>query len=248
MGAFGANYPCFQPHGGQGIVMGKLVSANFTPNIVKGEQHGDDTTVEQVSEFISGTVAMETDDMTDQVASVVYGAKIEDGAVIYNKDDVAPLGNLAYYKAVRRDHKNYYQAYLYPLARAEIGNDSAQTKGSSITFQSAQTNFTVFTDENGRWREVKTFEDKATARAWCAKQCNIADYYTTNITVSGGGVDKGVTPSGECYVQEGENLVLTIQGTPKAAYDNGADISADISGGSYTLENMSADHELVFIF
>lgn len=248
MAAFGANYPCFQPHGGQGVVVGKLVSANLTANMANGEQYADDGVAEQASEFISGSIAMETDDMTDQVASVVYGAKVEDGTVIYNKDDLAPLGKLAYYKSMRRNGKNYYKTYLYPQARAAVGNDSAQTKGNSITFQTAQTAFTVFPDENGDWRKTKTFEDQASARAWCAQQCNIADYYTANITVSGGGVDKGVTPSGECYVQESESLVITIQGAPKAAYDNGADISADISGGSYTLENMNADHELIFIF
>ncbi|MBS6510627.1 MAG: hypothetical protein KH334_02905 [Clostridiales bacterium] len=248
MAAFGANYPCFQPNGEQGVVVGKLVSANLTANLASGEQYADDGVAEQASEFVSGSIAMETDDMTDHAASTVYGAKVEDGIVIYNKDDVAPLGKLAYYKSMRRNGKNYYQAYLYPQARAAIGNDSAQTKGSSITFQSTQTTFTVFPDENGDWRKTKTFEDQASARAWCAQQCNIADYFTANITVSGGGVDKGVSPDGECYVQEGGSLTLTITGTPKAAYDNGTDISADISGGSYTLENMSADHELVFIF
>lgn len=143
MAAFGANYPCFQPHGGQGVVVGKLVSANLTANMANGEFYADDSVAEQASEFVSGSIAMETDDMTDHAASVVYGAKVEDGTVIYNKDDLAPLGKLAYYKSMRRNGQNYYQAYLYPQARAAVGNDSAQTKGSSITFQATQTNFTV---------------------------------------------------------------------------------------------------------
>ena len=117
MAGFGANYPCFQPTGKAGVVIGGLVSANLTANLASGELYADDRLAEQISEVISGTIAMETDDMTDEVASIVYGATVTDGQVIYNKDDVPPMGKLAYYKALRTKGINSYRCYYYPQAR-----------------------------------------------------------------------------------------------------------------------------------
>ena len=85
MANFGAKYPCFAPFKGveptnalpkydAKVVVGKLVSANLTVNLASGELYVDDALTEQLSEFASGTIAMETDDMLDDVAAVVYGA------------------------------------------------------------------------------------------------------------------------------------------------------------------------------
>lgn len=248
MAGFGANFPCFQPYGKAGVNVGKLVSANLTVNLANGELYADDTLAEQVSEVISGSIAMETDDMLDQVASVVYGATVKDGAVVYNKDDVPPMGKLAYYKSLRVGGKNFYRGYYYPKARAAIGNDSAQTKGSSITFQTTQTAFTVFPDDAGDWRETKNFDSQAEARAWCEQKCGIKEYHTVNITVSGAGAGEGVSPEGICYVEDEGTLTCTITGTPTAAYDNGTSILENISGGTYTLTSVKENHELVYIF
>ena len=79
MANFGAKYPVFAPFKGAEptdtlpkydtkTVLGKLVSANLTVNLSSGEQYADDEMCEQISEFASGTLAMETNDMTAQEA------------------------------------------------------------------------------------------------------------------------------------------------------------------------------------
>ena len=111
MAQFGAQYPCFAPFSGDEpaaalptygdkVVLGKLVSANLTINLASGELYADDELAEQVSEFASGTLALETDDMTDDVAAAVYGATkaaspSSDKSVTYSKADAQPLGGLA---------------------------------------------------------------------------------------------------------------------------------------------------------
>lgn len=88
MANFGAKYPVFAPFKGAEptdtlpkydtkTVLGKLVSANLTVNLSSGEQYADDEMCEQISEFASGTLAMETNDMTDEVAAIVYGATLD---------------------------------------------------------------------------------------------------------------------------------------------------------------------------
>lgn len=176
MAEFGANHPCFKREGQTaGVVLGKLVSANLTVNLASGELYADDNLAEQLSEFASGTIAMETDDLTDDNASEVYGCTVSEGLVTYNKDDTPPRGCLGYYKVLMRQGVKYYKGFFYPRVRAALGNDNAQTRGSSITFQTTSTSFTVFADDSGDWRETKTFTTAAQATAWIHGKCGITD-------------------------------------------------------------------------
>lgn len=175
MAEFGAKYPCFLKSGETaGIVIGKLVSANLTVNLASGELYADDALAEQASEFASGSLAMETDDLTDANASVIYGATVSNSIVTYNKDDTPPFGCLGYYKVLMRNGVKYYKGYFYPKVKAALGNDNAQTRGSSITFQTAQTTFTIFPDANGDWRKTKEFATAALAAAWIDELCGIS--------------------------------------------------------------------------
>lgn len=254
MADFGANHPCFKPNtvGTAGVVLGRLVSANLTVNLASGEIYADDELAEQASEFSSGSLAMETDDMSDANASVVYGATINAGEVIYNKNDSAPMGSLAYYKVLMRHGIKYYKGYYYPRVKAALGNDNAQTKGNSVSFQSTNTAFTVFTDDNGDWRKTETFSTAAAAIAWCETKCSVAKYYPINISVQGAGAGEGVSPVGTVYVASGEAFVLTITGYAgiTAAYDNAVDKTTDITSGSgtYTVQSVAAAHSIVVIF
>ena len=174
MAEFGAKYPCFKPKGAvTGVVIGKLVTANLTVNLASGELFADDELAEQVSEFASGSLAMETDDMVDASAKAIYGCTVTGGEVIYNKEDDPPEGELAYYKTLMRRGKKYYKGFYYPSARASIGNDNGQTRGSSITFQTSNTTFIVKCDANGDWRKTKVFDSEADAIAYVNTKCTI---------------------------------------------------------------------------
>ena len=101
----------------------------------------DDGLAESVEEFASGSIAMETDDMLDDVASVVYGTKVEEKLVRYNTADDPPSGGLAYYKKLMRRGNLVFKGYFYPRVKAALGNDTAQTKADSITFGTSATTF-----------------------------------------------------------------------------------------------------------
>ena len=185
MAQFGAKYPCFAPFKGvepadklpayeAKVVIGRLVAANLTVNLASGELYADDALTEQLSEFASGSIAMETDDMLDDVAATVYGATATEGKVTYNKGDVAPYGGLAYYKTLMRDGKKYFKGCFYPKVRAALGNDNAQTRGNSITFGTTSTAFTVLAANTGDWRITETFESEAEAKAWVDTQLTTA--------------------------------------------------------------------------
>jgi hypothetical protein len=252
MAEFGAKHPCFQPEGSVGVVLGKLVAANLTVNLANGELYADDSLAEQLSEFSSGSLAMETDDMIDSVASVIYDATSTNGEIVYNQNDTPPRGGLAYYKALSRDNKKFYKGYYYPRARAALGNDNAQTRGSSITFQTTNTAFTIFSDDSGDWRKTKTFNDEQSAIAWVESKCEVGEYHEVNVSVQGASAGQSVDVIGTVYVPDGKNLVINIKGHTdvEVAYDNGVDVTTTITGGvgKYTLTEVDGKHTIAIIF
>ena len=74
MASFGAKYPHFSkiktepddalPTYEGPVNIGRLVKADLTVNLASGKLYADDELAESVDEFSSGSVAMETDDMT----------------------------------------------------------------------------------------------------------------------------------------------------------------------------------------
>ena len=242
MAGFGAKYPCFapiatEPEGslptyGAGAYIGKLNLANLTVTLASGEAWGDDELAEQVSEFASGSLAMETLDMEDNIASMIYDAQVQEGVVHYNSGDTPPLGG-----------KKYFQAIVYPKVRAALGNDNAQTKSSTITFTNTQTTFTIFAAANGDWRLVKTFDTEAAARAYIQTTLGIEDWHIVEIQTSGDGT---ATPDGSVFVADGESLEITFSANPSALYDNGTSQTA--TANKYKISSVTGDHSVVAAF
>ena len=176
----GAKYPRFAPIKSEAanalptydtakVTIGELIAANMTVNQASGELYSDDALNIKVSEFSSATVAMEIDGLEDDVAKALYGATVEsDGALVtYNVGDVAPNGGLAYYVQMRdKAGKAYFKGYYFPKVQAAMGTDNAATKGSSVSFQTANTTFTVMKAENGDWMQTELHDTEAAAKAW----------------------------------------------------------------------------------
>ena len=177
MASFGAKNPYFckvkeEPDGklpvydGEPVKIGRLVKADLSITMASGKLYADDELAESVEEFASGSLTMETDDIIDSVASVVYGTTVEEKTVHYNTKDDPPSGGLAYYKKLMRKRKVLYKGVFHPLVKASLGNDSASTKTDSITFGTSTTNFTVSNANNGDWRFTEEFETEDAALAW----------------------------------------------------------------------------------
>lgn len=126
MASFGAKYPYFNPVAEEPegqlpvyqdqdpVRVGRLVKADLTVNLASGKLFADDGLAESVDEFSSGSIAMETDDMEDPVAAVVYGCNVEGKMVRYNVGDDPPAGGLAYFKKLMRRKKVLCAPPLFP--------------------------------------------------------------------------------------------------------------------------------------
>lgn len=123
------------------VTVGKLVKADLTITNASGEIYADDALAEKVDMFASGSLALETDDKTDEVHAAIHGATkdTQSSEVTDSDGDVAPRGGLCYYKVIIRGGVRYFKGVFHPLVKAILGNDSAATKGSSITFGTSAT-------------------------------------------------------------------------------------------------------------
>ena len=184
MASFGAKYPYFNPVAEEPegklpvykdqdpVRVGRLVKADLTVNLASGKLFADDGLAESVEEFSSGSIAMETDDMEDPVAGVVYGCTVEGKMVRYNVGDDPPAGGLAYFKKLMRRKKVLYKGY----------------------FGTNNTTFTVFACETGDWRFTEEFKTEPEAIDWIKKQLKGKKRAATpTATPAAGAVASGAT-------------------------------------------------------
>ena len=91
------------------VTVGKLVKADLTVTNASGELYADDALAEKVDMFASGSLALETDDKTDEVHAAIHGATkdTQSSEVTDSDGDVAPRGGLCYYKVIIRGGVRY---------------------------------------------------------------------------------------------------------------------------------------------
>lgn len=236
------------PTYGSGIKVGHAIKADLTVTNATGQLYADNMLVEDVSEFSSGTIAAETDNIPLATQALMYGATLVNDELGYGADDTAPLAGLGYYQSLIIGGRKTYRAFFYPKVKAQMGDDSSATKGNSITFGTYPVNFTVFAPEWGKWRYVKDFTTKEGAIAYIENKLNIATWYTVNVQVQGADSSKSAAPSGAFMVASGENTDITITGSPTALYDNGVERSIVISDGVYRITSVAEDHNVSVIF
>ena len=153
MAQFGAKRPIFAPT--KTTPDGALPTYDYEKVVTVGKLVKADLTV--------------TNDKTDEVHAAIHGATkdTQSSEVTDSDGDVAPRGGLCYYKVIIRGGVRYFKGVFHPLVKAILGNDSAATKGSSITFGTSATTFTVFRCNSGAWRITKEFTTESECIAWC---------------------------------------------------------------------------------
>ncbi|MCI8400939.1 MAG: hypothetical protein HFI38_02395 [Lachnospiraceae bacterium] len=176
MATFGAKYIVFAPFAEEpkdtlpsykaAVEVGQLVKADLTVNLTAGELWANNALAEKIEEFASGTLAVEVDDMTHETESALFGSTLKEKELIDSTGDTIPYGGLGYYKTLSRGGKKYYEACFYPKTKAVMGNDTAQSKASSITFTARPLSFTIYEPQTGEWRYREVFDSEEAAVAY----------------------------------------------------------------------------------
>ena len=164
-----------------GLVMSYAIKTDLSIDINDANLYGDDRIVESIKEFKSGKLTLNGDHLDYEVLSLILGHKVETvtpggGKKMTAKgdDDGKPVG-VGFYSTTIKDGKRKYRAIWLRKVKFGIPNESLETKGDNINFQTPSIEGTISTDILGIWKEEATFEKESDARAWLNEQADIDD-------------------------------------------------------------------------
>ena len=237
------------PTYGTGVELGKAVSANLTVTNAEAELYANDMLAEYVSEFVSGELTMEVDNISLQNQATLYGAIYDDGEMQVGTEDTAPYGGIGGYQVLMVHGVRKYRAWFFPKAKATMPDWTGTTKGASISFGTQPINMRIAAPAYGKWYFVKEFDTEAAAKAYIDAKLGIAGTFNINIMVQGAnGTTKVASPVGSNAAAAGSNFEIAITGTLAALYDNGTEKKSSVSSGKYTLSSLAANHEIAIVF
>jgi len=231
-----------------GMELGEAIKADVKIANSEGQLYAGDALCEEISEFSSASIEGEVDDITLAKQAAVYGATMVDGELGFGADDSPPFGGTVYLQVLVKGGVKRFRTFFYPKVKAKVPDDSAATKGSSITFGTDPVKLTVFAPLFGKWRYLKDHASEAAAKAYVDTKLGVATWYAVNVQVNGATTGEGATPSGTTMVASAGAFVLTLTGTVTKLYDNGVDKTTSIAAGVYTVSNITAAHDIAVIF
>lgn len=231
----------------EAVDLGAAVKAYLTINYAEAKLPGDDVIQLELKEFTGGQLDAETLLNDLEVESKLYGSRYENGMLSDNKNDRAASGGYAYIQKLATKTKNVCRAVFLYKATPRMNADNSDTKGESLTFSHNAVSYGITPDNTGDWRVRQDFGTEAEAKA-----------FLQNLTkaVSGGAfaislqiVGEGSSPQvGTAFIPSGQSHTVSFATAPVKLYDGAEDVTGQLSGKSYSIANVSADHRLIAIF
>ena len=231
-----------------GLVLGKAVSVNVSVSNAEGEVYADDALAEYISEFSSGELTAEVDNISLENQAKLYGATYASDEFKLEPTDSAPHGGVGGIQVLLVNNTRKFRAWFFPKVRASMPDWDAATKGSSISFGTQPIKMKIMAPAYGPWYYVKEFTTEAAAKAYIDTKLGVATWHAIEVQVNGAGAGEAGAPVGVTYVANAGTFVLTVTGTATALYDNGVESKSSIANGKYTLSNVTAAHKIALIF
>lgn len=170
-----------RPVYGTGVVVGKAISADFEVSTSEGKLFADDILAEYQSQFQGGTLTLGVDDLSHEVQVAILGNKLvtEGGKKVLKKgaQNSPPHGGCGFIKTrVKNSKRTFIVRWILDIAFHEP-NDSTETKGDTITFQTPKVEGTFMPVEgygDDDYVEEVEFDTYDDAEAWLNTQANIS--------------------------------------------------------------------------
>lgn len=192
MATIGLKMPVFAPHKNEledgirpeydnGFIIGRGIKAELNLNYADATLYADDILVEEDSSFQNGTIDVGVDEISNEVYSKLFGARIVevDGVEEIHKGagDKPVSGGFGYYKTKVIKKVPGFLAKWFLNVKFKPGNDTAETKGDSTNFQTPEFSGNVFAVpglDQDTYVEEAFFSTESEAQAWLRKKANIS--------------------------------------------------------------------------
>lgn len=162
-----------------GFIMSKAIKADLSIEINEGKLYADDRIVENIKEFKSGKLTLNGDHISYESLSLVLGHKLSAIGTTQNKelvakgDDDGAFVGVGFYATTINNGVRGYRAIWLTKVKFGIPNESLETKGDAINFQTPTIEGTILTDVNGVWKKEATFPTEAEAKGYLDTFANL---------------------------------------------------------------------------
>jgi len=234
---------------GDGKVAAKAVSVNWNLNISDNKFYADDGISESEKVFESGTMTFTPDDLSLETKADWLDNELEEEAVgeetikvLKSKGTDSP-GYFGFGFVIPKVKNKVRQYRAILLTKVQFGepNETAETKGESINWQTPAIEGSIMRRIDENWKEEITVTSLDTALAWLRGKLNVtvqSDSQLTALTIGDLTLDPEFSPAVTSYTADataatsavtataktGAEIVIEVNGTPIA---NGGDATWD---------------------
>ncbi|AJA49529.1 Phi13 family phage major tail protein [Clostridium pasteurianum DSM 525 = ATCC 6013] len=131
----------------------RSISAKITPKSTSEKQYSDDDIEEIIQKFDSIDVEIELNQLSPATRAFLQGAKLINGILIENKDDVPPWVAMSF-RSLKSDKTNYRYVCLLK-GQFQLTADNYDTDADKLKTQTATIKATFIPRESdGNWRLI----------------------------------------------------------------------------------------------
>lgn len=161
---------------GEPFALGKAVALQVTPNYAEGSLYADDGQAEYDKEFTYAEVTLGTSTIPIKAHQEMFGHTVEEDqkSVKMNADDENSYVGLAWISVEKVDGKRSFTGnFLYKVKFSEPSEDYS-TKGESIEYKTPSITGRASIEDDGDWKDVKSFDTEQEAMEWINSQFGVA--------------------------------------------------------------------------
>ena len=226
MAKIGLKYPVYKGQTNQGVIA-KALQADISISVNDVKLYADDTIAESDKSFQSGTITLGIDDLSDTIQTAFLGHAVSDGEITAKGTDDSPYVSVGFYCVKKVNGARKYRAIWLTKVQFAEPSDTNATKGETLAFATPVLEGTIMLDDNGNWKNEKTFNTEAEAIAYLQAKSGVKAQCTKPIADLASGTYVG-EQSVELTAGAGETIYYTTNGTTPSA-TNGTEYTVAIT-------------------
>lgn len=152
-----------------GMLAGKAVEAEITPNYIDSSEYTDVNELGQKKEFAYADVKLTTSNLSDAARGLILGEK---AGVSGDRDKSEAIG-LGLVKMQIVDDSIIYEAIWLHQVKLWDSSMASSTRGENIDFRTPSLEGYAEPDENGEWQTTKQFGTKNETISWLRERAGM---------------------------------------------------------------------------
>lgn len=156
-----------------GMELGKLAGTTVTPQSAEGSLYLDNALSEYKKKFTKANVEVETGSVSLQAGKILFGHTVATDEETSNTSDESGYVGYGFVGMETINGVDSFTACWLTKVKFAEGEDSYQTEGENITFNTQKISGEAIGNNDGVWRIKKKFKTEADAYAYLKEKAGI---------------------------------------------------------------------------